>query len=122
GPVTEATVPGALAAPQPIALRRARIARVLGTTIADAEVERILRALGMQVSATADGWQVTAPSRRFDIAIEEDLVEELARIHGYDRIPATIPAGPARVAAASQTVLPEAALRRPPLRRASLAA
>src|SRR5690606_31031670 len=56
GPVTESTVAGALAAPQPIALRRARIARVLGTEIADAEVERILRALGMQVSATADGW------------------------------------------------------------------
>src|SRR5690606_6895463 len=112
GPVTESTVAGALAAPQPIALRRARIARVLGTEIADAEVERILRALGMQVSATADGWQVTAPSRRFDIAIEEDLIEELARIHGYDRIPATIPAGPARVAAASETVLPEADLRR----------
>ncbi|RRN80401.1 phenylalanine--tRNA ligase subunit beta [Pseudoxanthomonas sp. SGD-10] len=112
GPVTEATVPGALAAPQPIALRRARIARVLGTTIADAEVERILRALGMQVVATGEGWQVTAPSRRFDIAIEEDLVEELARIHGYDRIPATIPAGPARVAAPSEGVLPEGDLRR----------
>lgn len=112
GPVTEATVEGALAVPQPIALRRARIARVLGTDIADAEVERILRALGMDVAATAEGWQVTAPSRRFDIAIEEDLIEELARIHGYDRIPATIPAGPARVAAASETVLPEADLRR----------
>jgi len=111
-PVTESLVPDVLSAPQPIALRRARIGRVLGTDIDDTEVARILRALGMQVSTAADGWRVTPSSRRFDIAIEEDLIEELARIHGYDRIPATIPAGPARVAAASETVVPDADLRR----------
>ena len=112
GPVTEATIADALSVPQPIALRRARIQRVLGVDIADAEIVRILRALDMQVAAAADGWQVTPPSRRFDIAIEEDLIEELARIHGYDRIPATIPAGPARVATTTETVVPDADLRR----------
>jgi phenylalanyl-tRNA synthetase beta chain len=87
-PVTEAVRESDLPATATIGLRRARIARVLGIQIADADVERILRALGMDVAAAADGWQVTAPSRRFDIAIEEDLIEELARIHGYERIPA----------------------------------
>jgi phenylalanyl-tRNA synthetase beta chain len=96
-PVTEAVREGDLPATATIVLRRARIARVLGLQIADADVERILRALGMEVAAAADGWQVTAPSRRFDIAIEEDLIEELARIHGYDRIPTTLPGGAARV-------------------------
>ncbi|KAF1692891.1 phenylalanine--tRNA ligase subunit beta [Pseudoxanthomonas koreensis] len=112
GPVTEAVLPQHLPQPAAIALRRARIARGLGIDIADAEVERILRALGMQVAAAADGWQVTPPSRRFDIAIEEDLIEELARIHGYDRIPTTVPGGPARIAAPSETRVPETDLRR----------
>ncbi|KRG69113.1 phenylalanine--tRNA ligase subunit beta [Pseudoxanthomonas dokdonensis] len=112
GPVVEAVLPQHLPAPQPIRLRRQRIGRVLGLDIADADVERILRALDMQVHADADGWQVTAPSRRFDIAIEEDLIEELARIHGYDRIPTTLPGGPTRVAVPSETRLDEATVRR----------
>ena len=112
GPLTEATLPGHLTAPAAIGLRRARVARVLGIEIADAEIERILRALGMQVAASGDGWQVTPPSRRFDIAIEEDLVEELARIHGYDRLPTTLPGGPARIVVPSETRLAEADIRR----------
>ncbi|MGH8038911.1 MAG: phenylalanine--tRNA ligase subunit beta [Pseudomonas sp.] len=111
-PVTEAVREGDLPATATIGLRRARIARVLGLQIADADVERILRALGMDVAAAADGWQVTAPSRRFDIAIEEDLIEELARIHGYDRIPTTLPGGAARVAMPSETRLDDLSTRR----------
>ena len=111
GPVTQVDLPEHLPAAARINLRRARIARVLGLQIADAEVERILRALGMQVDAVADGWQVTAPTRRFDIAIEEDLIEELARIHGYDRIPTTLPGGASRIAMPSETVLEDAAAR-----------
>ncbi|RXR08500.1 phenylalanine--tRNA ligase subunit beta [Pseudoxanthomonas composti] len=111
GPVVEAAL--AQRAPaKAIGLRRARIARVLGIQIADAEVERILRALGMEVAADADGWQVSAPSRRFDIAIEEDLIEELARIHGYEAIPTTLPAGAARIIAPSESVADAATLRR----------
>jgi phenylalanyl-tRNA synthetase beta chain len=112
GPVTEAAVPEYLPQPQPIVLRRARLARVLGLTIADGEVERILRALGLGVSATADGWSVTPPSRRFDLAIEEDLLEEIARIHGYDAIPATLPAGASRLVAPSESRVDEATARR----------
>lgn len=112
GPVVEAELPEHLPMPAPIALRRARIVRVLGIEIADAEVERILRALGMQVAAAANGWQVTAPSRRFDIALEEDLIEELARIHGYDRLPTTLPGGASRIAMGSETRLDELSVRR----------
>ncbi|WP_374013572.1 phenylalanine--tRNA ligase subunit beta [Pseudoxanthomonas koreensis] len=112
GPVTEAALDEHLPQPATIVLRRARIARVLGIEIADAEVERILRALGMQVVVGTDGWQVTPPSRRFDIAIEEDLIEELARIHGYDRLPTTMPGGSTRIAVPSETRLGEADLRR----------
>lgn len=112
GPVVEAVQPEHLPQPRPVPLRRARLARVLGVAIADAEVERILRALGLDVVADADGWQVTPPTRRFDIAIEEDLIEEIARIHGYDAIPTTLPGGAARMAAPSETVVDEATVRR----------
>jgi phenylalanyl-tRNA synthetase beta chain len=112
GPVIEAVLPEHLATAQPIGLRRARLARVLGMTVADAEVERILRALGLAVEATADGWQVTPPSRRFDLAIEEDLIEEVARIHGYDAVPTTLPGGAARLVAPSEGRVDEATARR----------
>ncbi|MXV07297.1 MULTISPECIES: phenylalanine--tRNA ligase subunit beta [unclassified Xanthomonas] len=117
GPVVEAELPEFLPTPAPIALRRARILRVLGIEIADADVERILRALGMDVAASADGWQVTAPSRRFDIALEEDLIEELARIHGYDRLPTTLPGGATRIAMDSEIQLDERSVRRQLLAR-----
>jgi phenylalanyl-tRNA synthetase beta chain len=112
GPVVEAILPEHLPKPASIALRRSRIARVLGIEIADPDVERILRALGMQVEASSTGWDVVSPSRRFDIAIEEDLIEELARIHGYDRIPTTLPGGATRIAAPSETQVEESSTRR----------
>jgi phenylalanyl-tRNA synthetase beta chain len=76
-----------------LTLRRARLARVLGMAVDDADVARILGALGMQVLAEDAGWRVTVPPRRFDVAIEEDLIEEVARIHGYDRVPTRLPGG-----------------------------
>jgi phenylalanyl-tRNA synthetase beta chain len=112
GPMTEAALPQHLPAPAPVALRRARLARVLGIAVADAEVERILRALGMRVDPDADGWIVHPPTRRFDIAIEEDLVEEIARIHGYDAIPSRLPTGQIVLAAPSETRVDDGAVRR----------
>jgi phenylalanyl-tRNA synthetase beta chain len=111
GPVTEAVLTEHLPQPRTIALRRARLARMLGLDIAGAEVERILRALGLGVDANADGWTVTAPTRRFDLALEEDLVEEVARIHGYDAIPTTLPGGATRLVAPTETQVPEHDLR-----------
>ena len=112
GPVTEALVADALPAPTTIGLRRTRLARVLGVDIAADEVERILRALGLGVEAVADGWTITAPTRRFDLAIEEDLIEEIARIHGYDAVPTTLPGGATRLVAPSEGRVPERDLRR----------
>jgi len=93
GPVLIAENPADLPQPATIVLRRARLARVLGLTVPDEEVTRIFTALGMTVHPTADGWQVTAPTSRFDIEREEDLIEEVARVHGYDRIPTHRPGG-----------------------------
>jgi phenylalanyl-tRNA synthetase beta chain len=68
-------------------LRRDRIFKVLGLQIADKEVEDILERLGMVLHSGEQGWQVSVPGYRFDIAIEADLMEELARIYGYNRLP-----------------------------------
>ncbi|MEP7185626.1 MAG: phenylalanine--tRNA ligase subunit beta [Rhodanobacter sp.] len=103
GPVLRAENPADLAEPIPVLLRRARLRRVLGVTVADGEVLRIFTALGMRVEVVSDGWQITAPSSRFDIEREEDLIEEVARIFGYDNIPTATPAG-----ALTLTIEPEA--------------
>jgi phenylalanyl-tRNA synthetase beta chain len=66
----------------------------------------------MQVDAAGEGWNITPPARRFDIAIEEDLIEEVARIHGYDAVPAALPAGEIPLADHTETRAPEAFLRR----------
>ncbi len=76
---------------KPVHLRSARAARVLGIDVSDAEIAAIFARLGLDSASTADGFDVTPPSYRFDIAIEEDLIEEIARIHGYERIPANQP-------------------------------
>jgi phenylalanyl-tRNA synthetase beta chain len=83
-----AQISGALADGRipPVALRRERLAQVLGHEIPDAEVLDILQRLDMCVEAQPWGWQVQAASFRFDIAIEVDLIEEIARIRGYDHI------------------------------------
>jgi phenylalanyl-tRNA synthetase beta chain len=93
GPIVEAVSPEHLPQRRAIALRRSRIGRLLGIDVADSEVERILGALGLAVEKIADGWRATPPSPRFDLAIEADLIEEIARIHGYDRIPTQAPRG-----------------------------
>jgi len=72
-------------------LRRLRLAGLLGVTVPDADVLRILDALGFAPTATADGWDVDVPTARVDIAREVDLIEEVARHHGFDKIPATFP-------------------------------
>jgi phenylalanyl-tRNA synthetase beta chain len=69
-----------------VQLRSSRITRLLGTQIADNEVKATLESLGMRVTADTEGWRVTPPSHRFDIAIEPDLIEELARIVGFESI------------------------------------
>jgi phenylalanyl-tRNA synthetase beta chain len=72
-----------------IQLRRTRLEKLLGVKIADETVTDILRRLGLVVVTNNEGWSITAPSFRFDIAVEVDLIEEIARIYGYDAIPET---------------------------------
>ena len=76
---------------QRIDLRAARIPRVLGTDVPAVEVERILEALGFAVEKIDQGWRVLPPSYRLDVQREIDLIEEVARIHGYHHLPATLP-------------------------------
>ncbi|UPG91501.1 phenylalanine--tRNA ligase subunit beta [Luteibacter aegosomaticola] len=111
GPVTTAELGEHLRAHVPVLLRHARLRRILGIDVAAAEVTRIFTALGMGVEEIPDGWRVTPPSSRFDIEIEEDLIEEVARIHGYERIPTTTPAGKIALEPVAEARLPEMALR-----------
>ncbi|MDR6644204.1 phenylalanyl-tRNA synthetase beta chain [Luteibacter sp. 1214] len=111
GPVTVAERLEDLREHAPIVLRHARLRRILGIDVAAAEVTRIFTALGMGVEEIADGWKVTPPSSRFDIEREEDLIEEVARIHGYERIPTHIPAGQIALRSEPEARLSEMALR-----------
>ena len=70
-----------------VTLRRTRLTKILGVEINDGMVIDILTRLGMQVELIDEGWKVIAPSCRFDISIEEDLIEEIGRIYGYTEIP-----------------------------------
>jgi phenylalanyl-tRNA synthetase beta chain len=74
-----------------IGLRRARLARVLGLAVPDAEVERILRGLGLAVSRGSDGWTAGIPTFRVDLLREVDLIEEVGRHYGFDRLTTTFP-------------------------------
>lgn len=87
--------------PQPrsrprITLRMSRVQRVLGVAPPRAEAERILTGLGLQVRAQDEALEVEVPSFRRDLAIEDDLVEEVIRVWGYDKIPSTLMSVPLR--------------------------
>ena len=86
-------------APRPaLLLRRSEIARILGTDVAGEEVERLLRGLGFRTeSGGTEGWRVSLPSFRLDVSREIDLIEEVARHVGYDRLPARLRPAPPRV-------------------------
>ncbi len=104
GPITE--VRGELPKRHDIALRRSRVARVLGIELSNAQISGLLKRLQFAFTANGDDFRVTPPSFRFDLSIEADLVEELARLHGYDNIPALAPQ-------AAFTMLPYTELQRP---------
>lgn len=76
---------------EPFTLRRERIQRLLGVEVPDADVESILSRLGVQLTADEQGWQAVVPSYRYDLRIEADLIEEIARVYGYDNLPRTFP-------------------------------
>ncbi|MDP2243560.1 phenylalanine--tRNA ligase subunit beta [Pseudomonas sp.] len=113
GPIIEVVDPQQLPSVAAVTLRAERIEQMLGLKMDDDEVVRLLVGLGLGVSASSEGqWQVTVPSHRFDISIEVDLIEELARLYGYNRLPVRYPQ--ARLAPQPKI---EAAVELPVLRR-----
>jgi phenylalanyl-tRNA synthetase beta chain len=80
------------AEPTVLKLRRDKIRGLLGLEIPDAEIKRILDSLGFALRDGAAGWDVTVPTRRVDCVREVDLIEEIARHYGFDRLPVTFPA------------------------------
>ncbi|MCD5979118.1 phenylalanine--tRNA ligase subunit beta [Pseudomonas quasicaspiana] len=92
GPVIEAVSEKDLPSIAPVTLRAERIEQVLGLKMDPVEIEGLLTGLGLTVSAEAAGqWLVEVPSHRFDISLEVDLIEELARLYGYNRLPVRYP-------------------------------
>ncbi|MFC2974621.1 phenylalanine--tRNA ligase subunit beta [Azotobacter bryophylli] len=113
GPIVEVVDPASLPQTAPIVLRAERISQMLGLQMESEQVERLLPALGLKATKTMVGqWQVEVPSHRFDISLEVDLIEELARLHGYNNLPVRYPQ--ARLAPQANT---EARAELPALRR-----
>jgi len=103
GPIVEKLAEQALPKPQRIDLRRSQIQRILGMSIDDTQVVDILERLQMQVNAISTGWQIQPPSHRFDINLEIDLIEELARIIGFAHIPSVAPVEDLQMLAKTET-------------------
>jgi phenylalanyl-tRNA synthetase beta chain len=103
GPVCTVTSSEHLPVCKPLVLRRERIQRVLGMSPEDGEVADILGRLGMVATEQQDGWLVEPPGFRFDIRIEADLIEEIGRIYGYNRLPSVSLQGAMEVQAVPET-------------------
>lgn len=113
GPLVETVAEQHLPQSVSLALRGERIERVLGIGFDAASVERILTGLGFQVETeAANQWRCKAPSWRFDMAQEVDLIEELARVRGFDQLPASTVLAPLVLPGQSEDVRSLAALRR----------
>lgn len=95
GEVLQGAVKGSEIEPQDahVSIPLAKINRTLGTEMSVTEVAEIFEALGFPYTETDEDFAVTIPPRRWDIAIQDDIIEEVARIYGYDRLPATLPSG-----------------------------
>lgn len=111
GPVTEVVAEDELPLAPTIRLRRERIRRLLGFELDDASVTGILERLGMRLVPSEEGWQVTPPPFRFDMAIEADLIEDIGRIHGYNRLPTHRPLSRFAIGAIPESRLPLERLR-----------
>src|SRR5690606_11921740 len=93
GPVTD--VVAQLPERKPVRMRTRRAAKIIGVEVPDVEIQGIFERLGFETSRDGDAFVVAPPSYRFDIEIEEDLIEEVARVYGFERIPSHPPVAPA---------------------------
>ena len=92
GPVTQAVSEEHLPSARTVTLRHSKVNQMLAFDMPSAEIEEILTRLGMDITVDGEGqWQVAIPSYRFDISIEVDLIEELARVYGYNNLPVKMP-------------------------------
>jgi phenylalanyl-tRNA synthetase beta chain len=103
GPLSDHVVAEHLPKNESVLLRKSRLKQVLGTEIEDGRVAGILTDLGLVTTDHADGWNVEIPSYRFDIDVEDALVEEVARIFGYDEIPEVTAIAETPLATATET-------------------
>jgi phenylalanyl-tRNA synthetase beta chain len=99
-----------------VRVRVSRVEKVLGMPVSAQRIQEILERLEMQPRRSEDAFIVTPPSYRFDIAIEEDLIEEIIRIEGYEKLPATLPK-----AHAGMRAIPERKQDMPRIRQAMIA-
>jgi phenylalanyl-tRNA synthetase beta chain len=90
-----------------LSLRRSRLTRLLGVSVPDAEVRDLLEAISERVTDTEDGWRVVPPTHRFDLRIEADLIEEIARLRGFDSIAEAPARAPQLPGAASELRVPD---------------
>ncbi len=111
GPATEQQSKRHLPKTDAIPLRSDRVRRLLGLGIPAMKIVGILTSLGMKVRRAADGWRVVPPPYRFDVRREVDLIEELARVHGYEKITPTRPRIEVRARALPETRVTPSRLR-----------
>ncbi|XDZ52812.1 phenylalanine--tRNA ligase subunit beta [Neisseriaceae bacterium CLB008] len=104
GPVIEAL--GQLPQQEAVNVRTARVNKILGTDISAEQIHTILTDLGLQPQANAEGFATFAPSFRFDITREVDLIEEVARVYGYENIPSDQLQGRLAMLPLSETMKP----------------
>jgi phenylalanyl-tRNA synthetase beta chain len=97
---------------RPVSMRVARAQKIIGIPVEAKEIDSVFRRLGFSYARKKDIFVINPPSYRFDIAIEEDLIEEVARVHGFDSIPALPPRAPAKMRVRSETRRSPHALRR----------
>ncbi|MCL4112366.1 UNVERIFIED_CONTAM: hypothetical protein GTU68_007204 [Idotea baltica] len=111
GPLTDVIANDEIHKCKEIHFESRRIKRHLGIEVEANRVEDILTRLGCELTAIDGGWKVTAPIFRFDLATPEDLVEEVARIYGYDNIPARLRPMEPRIARKEETLVTDEELR-----------
>ena len=113
GPVVEVSCEETLPKARTVTLHRQKVTDLLGVDLPADHIAPLLTCLGLELTATGDNeWSVSVPSWRFDISIEEDLVEEVGRIYGYNNLPDTVPMAELRLQTIDESKVRMSELRR----------